>query len=110
MPLIELAYARSGDKGDSFNVGIVARKKEYLPYIRAALSEAVVGKYYAHEFEGAANPSIKRFDLPGFDAINFLMGEALGGGQMASLRLDPLAKAKAQQLLDFEIPIPSGLV
>jgi hypothetical protein len=107
--LIDLAWGRSGDKGNSFNVGIIARRPEYLPYIRAALTEAAVFKYFAHDFEGARNPSVTRYEIPSFHALNFLCKEALGGGQRASLRLDPLAKAKAQQLLDFPIPVPKAI-
>ena len=54
--LISLAWARSGDKGDAFNIGVIARNPAYLPYIRAALTEAVVKDFFAHEFEGAASP------------------------------------------------------
>ena len=109
-PLISLAWARSGDKGDAFNVGVIARKPEYLPYIRAALSEAVVQAFFAHEFEGARRPSVSRYEVPGLNALNFHLKESLGGGQMATLRLDALAKGKAQQLLDIEIPVPASLL
>ena len=109
-PLISLAWARSGDKGDAFNIGVIARKPEYLPYIRAALSEEVVRDFFAHEFEGAKNPSVTRYELPGLNALNFHLKESLGGGQMATLRLDALAKGKGQQLLDFEVPVPASLL
>lgn len=108
--LIDLAWARSGDKGDAFNVGVIARKPHYLPWIRAGLSEAAVKTWFAHEFEGAAAPQVIRYDLPGMDAINLHCIQALGGGQFASLRLDALAKGKAQQLLDMPIKVPVGLV
>ena len=110
VPLIELAWARSGDKGDAFNIGVIARRPEFLPYIRAALSEAAVMKFFAHEFEGAKAPEVRRYELPGLNALNFHLRQSLGGGQMASLRVDPLAKGKGQQLLDFEIPVPASLV
>lgn len=108
--LIDVAWARSGDKGDKFNIGVIARKPEYLPYIRASLSEQKVKAFFAHEFEGAQNPRVERFDLPGINALNFLCHECLGGGQMATLRLDALAKGKAQQLLEIEIDVPKRLV
>jgi hypothetical protein len=108
--LIDLAWARSGDKGDAFNVGVIARKPQYLPWIRAALSEEAVKAWFAHEFEGAAAPQVLRYDLPGMNAINLHCVQALGGGQFASLRLDALAKGKAQQLLDMPIRIPANLV
>lgn len=110
VPLIDLAWARSGDKGDAFNVGVIARKPAYLPWIRAGLSEAAVKTWFAHEFEGATAPQVIRYDLPGMDAINLHCIQALGGGQFASLRLDALAKGKAQQLLDMPIKVPAGLV
>jgi hypothetical protein len=109
-PLIDLAWARSGDKGDAFNVGVIARRPEYLPWIRAALTEEAVKTWFAHEFEGATSPQVIRYDLPGMDAINLHCIQALGGGQFASLRLDALAKGKAQQLLDMPVRVPGGLV
>jgi len=110
VPLIQLAWGRSGDKGDSCNIGIIARKAEYLPYIRSALTETAVEYYMAHVFEGAKNPRVERFELPGIGALNFLLHESLGGGQLASLRMDPLAKGMAQQLLDFPVQIPVKLL
>lgn len=90
-------------------MGIIARDPAFLPYIRAALSEAAVQDWFAHEFKGAANPRVERFDVPGINALNFLCHEALGGGGIASLRLDPLAKGKAQQLLEMPIAVPAAL-
>ncbi|MBX3480836.1 MAG: DUF1446 domain-containing protein [Caulobacter sp.] len=110
VPLIDLAWARSGDKGDAFNVGVIARRPEYLPWIRKGLSETAVRAWFAHEFEGASDPRVIRYDLPGMNAINLHCIQALGGGQFSSLRLDPLAKGKAQQLLDMPVRVPVGLV
>ena len=109
VPLIEVAWARSGDKGDAFNIGVIARAPEYLPWIRRALTPQAVQAFFAHEFEGAKAPKVIRYDLPGLRAINLHCIQALGGGQFSSLRLDPLAKGKAQQLLDMEIEIPARL-
>jgi hypothetical protein len=106
VPLIDIAWARSGDKGDAFNIGVIARDPAHLPYIRAALNEAAMERWFAHEFEGAANPGVVRYEVPGMNAINLHFRDALGGGQFASLRLDPLAKGKAQQLLDYPVTIP----
>jgi hypothetical protein len=110
VPLINLAWARSGDKGDSFNVGVIARRPEYLPYIWAALTEHTVREFFAHEFAGALRPRIERFFVPGISAINLMFHEGLGGGGMASPRLDALGKGKAQQLLEFKVSIPKSLV
>jgi hypothetical protein len=110
VPLVQVAWARSGDKGDAFNVGVIARKPEVLPWIRAALTEARVKAWFAHEFAGAPAPKVVRYELPGMDALNFHCIQALGGGQFSSLRLDALAKGKAQQLLDIEIGVPAALL
>ncbi|MGB3246732.1 MAG: acyclic terpene utilization AtuA family protein [Sulfitobacter sp.] len=103
--LIELAWGRSGDKGDIANIGILARKPEYLPFIRSALTEEVVKDYFAHLCEG----SVERFDLPGSNSLNFLLHESLGGGGIASVRIDPQGKGFAQMLLDIEIPVPADM-
>ena len=86
----------------------MARRPEYLPYIRAALSEAAVAKWFAHLFEGGKG-KVDRWDLPGAHAMNFLLYDALGGGGVASLRNDPQGKALAQQLLEFPIPVPASI-
>ncbi|MEO9614939.1 MAG: acyclic terpene utilization AtuA family protein [Nitratireductor sp.] len=103
--LVDLAWGRSGDKGDIANIGILARKPDYLPYIRTALTEEVVKGYFAHLCNGV----IERFDLPGSNALNFLLHESLGGGGIASVRIDPQGKGFAQMLLDIEIPVPADL-
>ncbi len=108
--LIDLAWARSGDKGNAFNVGVIARRPEYLPWIRAGLTEDAVQAFFAHEFEGASHPEVRRYELPGMNAINLHCIQSLGGGQFASLRLDALAKGKAQQLLDMKVKVPRRLV
>lgn len=104
VPLIRLAYARSGDKGDDSNIGVIARKPEYLPAIRAALKPEAVAAWFAHLVEGP----VERFDWPGIHGLNFLLHHALGGGGIASLRNDPQGKAYAQILLDFPVPVPTG--
>jgi hypothetical protein len=106
VPLIKLAWGRSGDKGNVANIGIIARRPEYLPYIRAALTPQAVATVFAHYLEGP----VERFDLPGSHAINFLLHDVLGGGGTASLRNDPQGKAYAQILLEYPIPVPAGLI
>lgn len=105
VPLVKLAWGRSGDKGDAANIGIIARRAEFLPFIRAALTEQAVAGWFAHLVKG----KVERFDLPGTHALNFLLQEALGGGGIASIRMDPQAKAYAQMLLDFPVPIPAEM-
>jgi len=105
VPLVALAWGRSGDKGDIANIGIIARKPEYLPYIRHALSTDRVKAYFEHFCEGA----VERFELPGTHSLNFMLHESLGGGGIASVRIDPQAKGYAQILLDIAVPIPADL-
>ena len=107
--LIELAHARSGDKGNHSNIGVIARKAEYLPWIRAALTEQAVADYMQHVLDGE-NSTVTCYELPGFLALNFMLTNALGGGGMASLRIDPQGKAFGQQLLDMPVKIPHSLL
>lgn len=103
VPLIKLAVARSGDKGDHANIGVMARDPAYLPYLRAALTEQKVAAYFKHLI--AANGSVSRWELPGSHSFNFLLRHALGGGGIASLRTDPQGKCFAQMLLDLDISV-----
>ena len=103
VPLIELAYARSGDKGDTVNIGVMARRPEDLPWLRAQLTEEAVAAYLAHVVKGR----VTRYELPGIHALNFVCEQALGGGGMASLRNDALGKGMAQVLLAMPVHIPA---
>lgn len=109
VPLIRLAWARSGDKGRLFNVAVIARKAEYLPYLRAALSEQVVADWYRHLFDDPATGRVERFDVPGIHALNFVVHDAQGGGINVSPRLDAAAKSMAQLLLEIPVPVPAAL-
>ncbi|KQW40015.1 acyclic terpene utilization AtuA family protein [Rhizobacter sp. Root404] len=102
VPLIELAHGRSGDKGNKANIGIVARRPEHLAALSAWLTPDRVAAHFAHR----APSGVERFDLPGLHAINFVLHDVLGGGGMASLHTDNLAKAYAQVLLTMEVPRP----
>ncbi|QKE63671.1 DUF1446 domain-containing protein [Aquipseudomonas campi] len=108
VPLIQLAVARSGDKGNHSNIGVMARKPEYLAWIAAALSEGAVAEWMQHVLDGQTG-KVSRWYLPGSHSLNFLLENALGGGGVASLRIDPQGKAFAQQLLEFPIPVPRAL-
>ncbi len=108
VPLIKLAWARSGDKGNHSNIGVIARAGEYLPYIREALTEGFVSDYMSHTLD-PEHGKVSRWDLPGINAVNFLLENNLGGGGVASLRIDPQGKAFAQQLLQAAIPVPQAL-
>lgn len=105
VPLVALAYGRSGDKGDNANIGIFARRPEYEPILDAEVTEQAVAKYFAHRIQG----KVSRWRLPGIHGFNFLLRQALGGGGMASLKADPLAKAFAQMLLDMPVRVPASL-
>jgi hypothetical protein len=105
VPLIAIAHARSGDKGASSNIGVRARHPDFLPLLRHQLSAAVVADWMTHRIKGP----VERYDLPGIDALNFVLHDALGGGGIASLRFDPQGKAYAQQLLDLPIRLPTPL-
>ncbi|MTE16751.1 acyclic terpene utilization AtuA family protein [Nocardia sp. CT2-14] len=106
LPLIAIAYGRSGDKGDNVNIGIAARHPDFEPLIHAQLTVGRVGVYLNHL--GATH--IERFMLPGSHSVNFLLHNGLGGGGAASLRIDPQGKAAAQQLLDLHINIPAAML
>ena len=105
VPLIQLAYARSGDKGDHANIGIIARRSEYLPFIQNALTEKTVALYFEHVLNG----KVKSWDVPGISGLNFLLKNSLGGGGMSSLNIDPQGKSYAQQILEYEIPVTSSI-
>ncbi len=105
VPLIRLAWARSGDKGDISNIGLVARRAEWLPLLWARVTPATVKAYFAHLVHGR----VERFHLPGIDAMNLVMHEALDGGGPASSRNDPLGKGMGQILLDMPVRVPHSI-
>ncbi len=105
VPLVRLAFARSGDKGDNANIGVLPRAQAYAPWIWATLNEAEVARRFAHYLKGR----VERFYMPGTGATNFLLHNVLGGGGVASLRNDPQAKGYSQILLQTLIPIPRAL-
>ncbi|MCB1748045.1 MAG: DUF1446 domain-containing protein [Gammaproteobacteria bacterium] len=104
VPLLRLAHGRSGDKGDSANIGILARRPEYLDVLAGQLTAAAVQDWFAHVLTGP----VTRYEWPGLDGYNFVLDGALGGGGVASLRHDPQGKAFAQMLLDMPIRVPSS--
>jgi len=103
--LVKLAVARSGDKGNHSNIGVMPRRPEYLPWIAEALTPAVVVDWMSHVLD-PIHGRVERWYLPGTHSLNFLLENALGGGGVASLRIDPQGKAFAQQLLEIQIPVP----
>jgi hypothetical protein len=104
VPLIQVAWARSGDKGDISNIGVIARKPDWLPVLRQQLSEARVAEHLSHLIAG----KVTRYELPGIAAFNFVCEQALAGGGMASLRNDSLGKGMGQILLALPVKVPKA--
>ena len=100
--LINLAYARSGDKGNHVNVGIIAREPEYFSYIKKSLTTEKISSF----FKNCTEKSVVCWELPKINGLNFLVKNSLGGGGMSSLLLDPQGKAYAQYILNAKIAIP----
>jgi hypothetical protein len=101
IPLIDIAHARSGDKGDAVNIGVIARKPEFYPLIQQLVTAERVRKH----FEGMVFGTVERFELPNLGALNFLLHEALGGGGTKSLMNDAQGKTFAAALLRMEIDV-----
>ncbi|WP_350601207.1 acyclic terpene utilization AtuA family protein [Pseudomonas sp. 65/3-MNA-CIBAN-0223] len=106
--LVKLAVARSGDKGNHSNIGVMAREAEYLPWIAEALTPEVLVDWMSHVLDPVYG-RVERWYLPATHSLNFLLENALGGGGVASLRIDPQGKAFAQQLLEIQIPVPQSI-
>jgi hypothetical protein len=97
--LVDIAHARSGDKGDTSNIGLIARKPEYY----RLLIEKVTADRVREHFAGICKGRVERFELPNLNALNFLLYEALDGGGTLSLRADPQGKTLSTALLRMEI-------
>ena len=109
VPLIALAWGRSGDKGNKANIGIFARDPQYLPHICNTLTEQLVTERFAHFLDNTDAGSVERFTLPASNAINFLLHDVLGGGGVASIRNDAQGKGYAQLLLSCPVPVPAAI-
>ena len=104
--LLELAHARSGDKGDTANVGIIARRPSYYPLLVRELSAERVAAHFA----GMITGRVERFELPNLHALNFLLHGALGGGGTVSRKTDAQGKTLSTALLRLEMEVPDGSV
>lgn len=104
--LLEIAHARSGDKGDTANIGLIARKPEFYP---ALVSEVTAERVKKH-FTGICKGEVERFELPNLLALNFLLHQSLGGGGTVSLKTDPQGKTLSSALLRMEVEIDEGLL
>jgi hypothetical protein len=104
VPLVRLAHGRSGDKGDTANIGVLARRAQFVPLLAAQLTARAVRAHLAHLVDG----EVERYDWPGLHGWNFVLRRALGGGGIASLRYDPQGKSYAQILMDMPVRVPAA--
>ena len=110
VPLVRLAYARSGDKGDISNIGVIARRPEWLPLLWARITPQAVATWFAHLLKDGDAAQVDRYHLAGIAGMNFMLHGALAGGGPASPRFDPLGKGFAQMLLDMPVTAPASWV
>ncbi len=103
--LLDICHARSGDKGDTGNVGLIALKPEYYPIIQKYVTAAAVKKH----FEGICYGPVERFEIPNLLALNFLLHNSLGGGGTVSLKNDAQGKTLSSALLRMEIDISENI-
>lgn len=106
VPLYRVALARSGDKGDASNVGLIARGPEIFEIIR----EQATAERVKEHFREVCRGPVERFEMPNLLALNFILHDSLGGGGTESLKTDAQGKTHAQGLLQMEIEIPDELV
>lgn len=104
--LSEIAHARSGDKGDGSNVGLIANSPELYEVIRREVTPERVKEHFKEFVHGA----VECFEVPNLNALNFLLHDSLGGGGTESLKLDAQGKTHGQGLLQMEIDVPEDLV
>jgi hypothetical protein len=100
--LVDIAHARSGDKGDTANVGVIAMRREWYPLLARELTTERVS---AH-FDGMITGDVQRYELPNLDALNFLLHGALGGGGTLSLKTDAQGKVFSTALLRMVLDVP----
>jgi hypothetical protein len=104
--LIEIAHARSGDKGDAGNVGVIARDERFYPVISQQLTAEAVKRH----FEGICFGPVDRYELPNLGALNFILHNTLGGGGTVSLKNDAQGKTLSSAMLRMEIEIDESLL
>ena len=106
VPLSRICLARSGDKGDTCNIGVIARSEATYAWIL----EHVSAQYIKERFRGICKGEVERFEVPNLLALNFLLHESLGGGGTLSLLLDAQGKTYAQYLLAAEVELDKKLL
>jgi hypothetical protein len=109
VPLRRIAYARSGDKGDDVNIGVIARSENLYTVLRQVLTPETLSHFFKKDFDSSERV-VHKWELPKLNALNFLLKNALGGGGAFSLRIDPQGKAYAQRLLELEVMVPKELL
>ena len=105
VPLSRVAHTRSGDKGDTCNIGVIVWEQRYYPVVVKELTPERVKRHFGELVAG----DVERFELPNLGALNFLLHGALGGGGTVSLRTDAQGKTFGAALLNLEIEVPEGL-
>ena len=100
--LLEIAHARSGDKGDTANVGLIARSPKYYPILR----DQVTAERVKEHFRGICLGAVERFEVPNLWALNFLLHQSLDGGGTVSLKTDAQGKTYSAALLRMEVDVP----
>jgi len=104
--LLKICHARSGDKGDTANIGLIALKPEYYPVIKKYVTADVVKRH----FTGICFGPVERFELPNLNALNFLLHNALGGGGTVSLKNDAQGKTLSSALLRMAIETDEDII
>jgi hypothetical protein len=106
VPLLRIAHGRSGDKGDTVNVGVIARRQNLYPVLARAVTVERVRRHFGELVKG----KVERFELPNVWALNFLLHESLDGGGTVSLMTDAQGKTFSTALLRLEIDVPDELL
>jgi hypothetical protein len=104
-PLASIAHTRSGDKGDTCNIGVIAYDQRHYPILLREVTAERVKRHFAELVKG----EVERFELPNLGALNFLLHQSLGGGGTVSLRTDAQGKTFGAALLGMEIDVPAEL-
>jgi hypothetical protein len=105
VPLSQIAHTRSGDKGDTCNIGVIAFEEKHYPVLVREVTAERVKRHFGDLVKG----EVERFELPNLGALNFLLHQALGGGGTVSLRTDAQGKTFGAALLGMEIELPPGI-
>ena len=106
VPLFKICHARSGDKGDTANIGLIAREEKFYKLIEKEITAERVKKH----FDGICHGPVERFELPNLMALNFLLRQALGGGGTKSLKNDAQGKTLSTALLRMEIEVDDSIL